>query len=438
MDDGKAFYAALDKERRGLNLTKAQRKAQGLELTETEKSILSKNRRSLNAVLADSISAKRKADAADKSAYLELYDDTPAGPSNEHSLMDAMNTGDYNSMSAALEIMAKRGDYGDIQRVVRENSDKLKGPENLYMQKVLNDTLIKMKADDQRLWAYAKNNMIRRAINSKGGEMEGFISFKEFLRNQKVGIDSDDNFAKVSYINILNNLKDGKIFAGADRTSFKGMLESIEAGDVPTIMKDGKLKNVILPEPVKYARMSLCGGMDGEALDSYNNLFVLGCKFNYGTNDDGSVNIEETIKSLNALKKDGTRKNAAFLDHLDEVKENLDVYFRDMSTGQLASTKTATLSRFNDTMNILDILQAQEEAKRTGKAVNLDDIFTTKEVEGMGKVRLNKRLVQSLGGKISELNRNTMSSTRANMNPAVCQLLGIDGVDPTSGKNSKS
>ena len=76
--------------------------------------------------------------------------------------------------------------------------------------------------------------------------------------------------------------------------------------------------------------------------------------------------------------------------------------------------------------------------KRTGKAVNLDDIFTTKEVEGMGKVRLNKRLVQSLGGKISELNRNTMSSTRANMNPAICQLLGIDGVDPTSGKNSKS
>jgi len=436
MDKGQAFYDALDKERAGLNMSEKEREKNGLALSSAEKSILRKNRRSLNAVLADSISAKRKADATDKSTYLELYADTPAGPSNEHSLENAIDAGDYNSMSAAIEIMGQRGDYGDIQRVIRENSGKLQGDKNLYMQKVLNDTLIKMKADDPRLWAYAKGNMIRRAIASKGGEMEGFISFEEFLRNQKVGADSDDNFAKVSYVNILNNLKDGKIFAGADRTSFKGMLESIEAGVIPTVTdENGNTKTVILPEPVKYARMSLCGGMDGEALDSYNNLFVLGSKFKYGTNADGSVNLEETLKSIHAMKKDGSgEKNATFLAHQAEVSKNLNDYFRDMSTGQLASTKTATLVRFNDTMNAIDILKAQKEAEENGTTVNLDNIFVTKEVEGLGTVRLNKRLVESLGSKISELNRNTMSGTRANMNPAVCQLLGIDGKTPPRTK----
>lgn len=422
MDNSEAFYAALDKERRGHKVKEADRAKLGLELNAAEKSILASHKQNLNVVLADSISARRKADATDKATYLELYDDTPSGPSNQYSLIDAMGSGNYNSMSAALEIMAKRGDFSDIQKVVRDNSDKLVGDENIYMQKVLNDTLIKMKAEDQRLWAYAKNNMIRRGINSNGGQMEGFISFNDFLRNQKVGADSDDNFEKVSYLNILANLKDGKIFAGADRTSFKGMLEAIQDGIIPTITeKDGTVRKVIMPEPVKYARSSLCGGMDGEALDAYNNLFVLGSKVEYVQDANGVVDIASTLSKFAARDK-----NKTYIENEKEVSDNLDAYFRDMATSQLATTKTATLLRFNDTMNIRDL--------RAGKTA--DETFVTMTVDGVkDPVHVNKNLAKLLEGKITELNRNTMSNTRANMNPAICQMLGIDGIDKSNNKN---
>ncbi len=417
MENSNAFYAALDKERRGHKVKKSDRARLGLELNDAEKNILASHKENLNVVLADSISARRKADATDKATYLELYDDTPSGPSNQYSLIDAMNNGNYNSMSAALEIMAKRGDFSDIQQVVRDNSDKLVGDENIYMQKVLNDTLIKMKAEDQRLWAYAKNNMIRRGINSNGGQMEGFISFNDFLRNQKVGADSDENFEKVSYLNILANLKDGKIFAGADRTSFKGMFEAIKDGIVP-IKSDGTA--AIMPEPVKYTRASLCSGMDGEALDAYNNLFVLGAKVTYKDKDTDTVLTDQQIMQRFAANE----KNETYIAHEEDVYKNLTEYFRDMATSQLATTKTATLLRFNDAMNIYDM--------RHG----VDDAYTIVNVDGIkDPVRLNKKLVELLQSKIGELNRTTMAGTRSSMNPAVCQLLGIDGIDRTRQPN---
>ncbi|MBR5419198.1 hypothetical protein IK110_03045 [Candidatus Saccharibacteria bacterium] len=389
------FYSALNKERAELKKPESERR----ELTAAEKKILHANKQKLNVVLADSISARRKADAADKSSYLELYADSPAGPSNEHNLVHAIETDNYNSMSAALEIMAQRGDYGDIDRVLRENSSKLVGDKHLYTQKVLNDTLIKMKADDPYLWAYAKNNMIRRSIHTSTGGLEGFIDYSTFLENQIQAGDTKDDFDKVSFSHILEGLKDGKLFASADRTAFKGVLRSIQAGVVP---KDKDGNPVILVEPVKYARSSLCSGnMDGEALESYNNLFTLGCN---------AKNAEEYAKFLT------TKAGATYQRYEAEVQQNLESFFRDMSASQLATAKTATLLQFNNAMNAKDGWQAG-----TYEEVNIG----TDEKPNI--VMLNTRLKGLLTDKIDDLNRNNMAGTRSSMNPAVRQLFNIMG-----------
>ena len=400
--DNRALNAALAKEER-------RRNGENVTFTDAEQNLLRDHKRSLNVVLADAIAVKRKADATDKSTYLELYDDSPAGPSNEHKLVEAIDTDDYNSMSAAIEIMAKRGDYQDIQRVLRDNSHKLVGEEHLYTQKVLNDTLIRMKQDDPYLWAYAKNNMIRRSINtSKGvntdGEngtsgLEAFVDFKTFLTNRRQAGDGSEDYDKVSFSHILEGLKDGKLFSSADRTSFKGVLKAIQTGTVP-VDDQGHAK--ILVEPVKFARASLCSGnMDGEALDSYNKLFTLGYK-------------GATQEAYHEFR--GTEAGIVFERYKSQVNSNLEEFFRDMSVSQLASTKTATLFQFNDAMNAIDDFA-------DGSYENVD-IGTP----GNPKiVKLNNRLRTLLGDKIADLNRNNMAGTRSNMNPAVRQLLGING-----------
>ncbi len=397
MDDSQAFYNALDKERLSY-------RDKSIKLTEADKRILDKNKRDLNAVLTDSIAAKRKADAVDKNAYLELYDDSPSGPSNEHNLIHAIETDNYNSMAAALEIMAKRGDYGDIDKVLRENSQKLVGNEHLYTQKVLGDTLIKMKADDPYLWAYAKNNMIRRSINTSKNTLEGFIDYATFLSNQKQAGDKDEDFDKVSFSHILEGLKDGKLFASADRTAFKGVLKSIQEGVVPV---NDKGKPMILVEPVKFARASLCSGaMDGEALDSYDNLFTL------GYNAKNKAEHLEFLAQKDSEDESTRKKVQAFLTYQEQVGKNLEEFFRDMSVSQLASTKTATLVQFNNAMNAMDDWADGTYEKHT---IDGKDYY------------LNHRVLELLGDKITDLNRNNMAGTRSNMNPVVRKLLGING-----------
>ena len=396
MDDSKSFYKALDKERLSF-------KDKSIKLTAAERGVLDKNKNSLNAVLAGSISAKRKADATDKSTYLELYDDSPSGPSNEHNLIHAIETDNYNSMAAALEIMAKRGDYGDIDRVLRENSQKLVGSEHLYTQKVLGDTLIKMKADDPYLWAYAKNNMIRRSINTPTNGLEGFIDYATFLSNQKQAGDTAEDFDKVSFSHILEGLKDGKIFASADRTAFKGVLKSIQEGTVPI---DDKGNPKILVEPVKFARSSLCSGaMDGEALDSYDNLFTLGYN---------AKNKEEHLEFMQKLDDPDDKVAKTFVKHKKQVEANLEEFFRDMAVSQLASTKTATLVQFNNAMNAMDNWE--------------DGTYDTLTIEGK-EYYLNHRVKQLLEDKVKDLNRHNMAGTRSNMNPVVRKLLNINGHD---------
>lgn len=399
MDDNGAFFAALDKDRSNMRKKKEDRVA----LTAAETKSLRDHKQKLNVVLADSISARRKADAIDKSSYLELYDDSPSGPSNEHNLVSAIDTDNYNSMSAAIEIMAKRGDYADIGRVLRENSKKLVGDKHLYTQKVLNDTLIKMKADDPYLWAYAKNNMIRRSIHTSKGTLEGFIDYDTFLTNKMQAGDTEGDFDKVSFKSILNGLKDGKLFATADRTAFKDILEAIQDGTVPI---DEKGHPDILVEPVKFARSSLCSGaMDGEALESYDNLFTLGYR---------AKNKAEHEKFMNKKDDKGNvdKKTAAFLKYQGQVEANLVEFFRDMSVSQLATTKTATLIQFNNAMNAMD---------------NWDESAYEVHVVDGTEYYLNKRVKDLLVDKISDLNRNNMAGTRSSMNPVVRKLLGING-----------
>ena len=132
-------------------------------------------KRAVNDVLADAISQKRRVDSEMKSNYLELYDDSPAGGYVKKQFIEALNTKDYNSASAAITIMAKRGDHGDLIRTLVD------------MQKAIADTGLGLKKENLYLWAWSKANMIRRAMsdgndsNHPENNIESYIDMKTFL-----------------------------------------------------------------------------------------------------------------------------------------------------------------------------------------------------------------------------------------------------------------
>ena len=121
-------------------------------------------KRSINDVLADAISQKRRVDSEMKNSYLELYDDSPAGKYVQNQLIEAINTKDYNSASAAMITMAKRGDHGDLIRTMIEHSNEIN--DNFAMQKNLADTGLSLKNDNGN-----GNNQQRQ--NIKFGQIPG-------------------------------------------------------------------------------------------------------------------------------------------------------------------------------------------------------------------------------------------------------------------------
>ena len=116
--------------------------------------------------------------------------------------------------------------------------------------------------------------------------------------------------------------------------------------------------------------------MDGEQLASFTNDMTYG----YTKNGD----------------------NTFFDAHRGEVHANLVKYFKDMTAGQLASVKTATLVQFNDALI----------------AINGDAVQT----EG-GMV--SKELLDVLENQRASLQKPNMSTQRANMNQSVRKMLGI-------------
>ena len=333
--------------------------------------------RSINATLSDAITDSRKVDKVARDSYFELYDDMPAGNGPQNKLVEAFAEKDYNSMTAAISVMAKRGDFKDIEETLFAHSAEIK--DDIRMQKQLADELITKKADDQILWAYAKANMIRRGMytndtsNGDPVRLDPFIDFKTFINGGQSAGDHDSGAMKVTSLDkILEDVKGAGTTATQDRTVFKAML---------SFMKKGEMSTDTLHIPMKYIRSAAVSGMmDGEQLGTLNNYITFGF---------------EKGKEL----KD---QDAFFQNNKDKVEKNITEFFKDMAASQLVSIKSSTFTTLNETMLAID---PSSKVEVNGHAVS-------------------QKVLDALHNQIESVNQINYTA-RGGMNPAVREMLGI-------------
>lgn len=332
---------------------------------------------SINATLSDAISDSRKVDSIARSNFRELYDDMPAGHGPQDKLVEAFSQQDYNSMAAAVEVMAKRGDFKDIQETLFDNSASI--VDNVRMQKQLADSLIVQKADDQILWAYAKANMVRRGMNSGGKQIAPFIDFKTFINGGTMPGDVDADAIKTTSLDkILEDVKGSGTTATQDRTVFKAMLSFMKKGELSV----GTADNPNLHIPMKYLRSAaVSGAMDGEQLGTLNKYLTFGFDATPNATQDPFFEANKAI-----------------------VEQNINNFFKDMAASQLVSIKSSTFKSMNSAMLTID---------------------PSSEVEING-YKVSQKIIDALQarGTIDAVNRPNYSA-RAGMNPEVREMLGI-------------
>ena len=459
----------------GFNIDAAQLKTalskqkNGVALTEAEKRLIDARNEGKNFVLADAIAIKRKADNVMQSTMFELLDDTPAGSIPRQKLAESFKTKDYNSMKAAIAVMAKRGDHGDIIEELTEHSAEVMGddkPENIRFQKELNDICLSLKGENSVLWSWGKANMIRRGKHDGGAGLAGYIDLDSFRKGKTIAgdatveatfsqaeidtlealhekIDKDPNvrqtltedelklldrensinknLSMVDMQTIFHNVRDGKLVGDMDRTVFNNALKTAQKD------KDIPMSNYYMTW-VKGFRDSICSGkMDGEQLDSLNNYLTMGfdsANPSLFYRDSGMVD-EETGENLF---------------NYDLVDKELTEMFRDMSANQLASFKSASLLKFNDALNAIDAARAEKKVREDAAATGITNEEEIKrliqeEIDAGVKIvktqdkktrRVNKRMAELLEKQRLALNQKTAVNTRSNMNPIIREMLGID------------
>lgn len=372
-----AYDAAARKVDNGEILTAAEQAAyNGGDLNASERAIYDASKKAINATLADAIAAKRKVDKEARQNYFELYDDTPPGSIPGDKLTEAIDNKDYNSMVAAINVLSKRGDHNQIIDILSNNSSKLTGDDNIRIQKELADTCLSLKQDNPILWAWAKANMIRRGKNSPN--IEKFIDLRSFINGVSMPGDhldpsNPDDLASINMIDmheILTNVKDGKIYAGIDRTVLNHFVKDAANGAIDP-------ERYLFTE-IKHLRASACSGqMDGEQLAAFNNYFTYGF---------------------------GTKYQDRLFEHnKDRVKANIEKYFKDMNASQLSSTKTATFEKFNDALLAID---PSNYTERDGK-------------------RISNIIIDNLTNEVAALNKQNMTDRRGAMNISIRKWLGI-------------
>ena len=357
-------------------------------LTVAENALYDSGQKAINSTLSNAISAKRRVDREARSNYVELYDDYEAGPRIKEQLIRAFETKDYNSMSAALEIMYKRGDKDDIGDVLAKYSKEVYGEDNIRFQKELNDICLTMKSEDIDVAQWAKANMMRRGMNGKNVKIESFIDYDTWMKGGTLAGDADkkhDDYSKVRKtcrVELANAMSSWDPIATADRTMWNQMLDAQKDGSV-TFDKDNNPNVTIFP--IKYLRSAVCSGrMDGERLDSFNKWFVGGYDSNYSLDDN---------------------KNAFFKNHKDIYEKNILEFLSDMTAPQLATLKTATLKKFNEAM----------------LALHPNDYI---EIDGE---QISSLIYNAVNTQRTQLNtEKSMASQRTGMNPAVRKMLGIN------------
>ena len=342
--------------------------------------------KSINATLSNAISDSRRVDKAARDSYIELYDDMEAGNGPQTKLIESFDQRDYNSMAAAISVMAKRGDFKDIQETLYANTDKILSNDDIRMQKQLADALIGLKADDQILWAYAKANMIRRGMyttavsKGKPTKLDPFIDFKSFIHGDHLAGDADEEAWKItSFDKILEDVKGAGTTATQDRTVFKAMLSFMKDGSMPITDADGK---PTLHIPMKYLRSAAVSGMmDGEQLGTLNKYLT------FGFDDRPNATQDPFFEANKAI-----------------VAQNIDSFFKDMAASQLVSIKSSTFKSMNSAMLAID---------------------PSSEVEING-YKVSKKIIDALQarGTIDAVNRPNFTA-RGGMNPQVREMLGI-------------
>lgn len=362
-------------------------------LTANENKLFNSGQRAINTTLSNAITAKRKVDREARSNYIELYDNYEAGPRIKQQLIRAFETKDYNSMSAALEIMYKRGDKDDIGKVLRDYSHLVKTDADIRFQKELNDICLSFKAEDLDIAQWAKANMMRRGMSGKGKDIAHFIDYASWAKGITLDEDKDLKAArKTSRIELGEALSSWEAIATADRTMWNQILEDQQAGLVP---QNGKKEVKLQVFPIKYLRSAVCSGrMDGERLESFNKFFTGGLKVTY--DEDGVADWEAT---------ENDKENKFFYQNQKLYEANIIEFLRDMTAPQLATLKTATIKRFNEAM----------------LAYHPDDYYT---IDGE---KVSRAIYDAVATQREQLNtEKSMASQRTGMNPAVRKMLGID------------
>jgi len=353
-------------------------------------------KRAVNDVLADAISQKRRVDSDMKNMYLELYDDAPAGKYIKTQLEEAFKIGDYNSASAAMLTMAKRGDHGDLIRTMVDHSHEF--ADNFAMQKSVADTSVTLKNNNLILWAWAKSNMIRRSMSEENDtrppdeSVASYIDLGTFIKGgymQGDGAQSHERLNKTSLKQIFNDLNGWSAIATQDRTVFKELLSLIKDGKIP-IPQDTAGNDLSYPIlfPEKFIRSTLASGLiDGEQLGTID-AFITG-----GFN----------IKKYNNHQS----QDQFFYDHGNIIKQNIISQIEGMTTGQLISHKTATLMDYNAALLTLEpdqIMQIDVD----GQTMNVSSI-----------------LYNAFEKQRTALNKPNSIVLRGNVNKTVRQMLGI-------------
>ena len=343
-------------------------------------------KRAVNDVLAEAITTKRKADNDLKNNYLELYDDMPAGPGPMRQLEEAFSTKDYNSASAAMLIMAKRGDHGDLIRTMVNHSNEIAN--DFAMQKNLADTGLSLKKENIYMWAWAKANMIRRGMNGSGMEVAPYIDMQTFLSGQPAQGDNPqltDSLKKATLKQIFSDLNSWSALASQDRTVFKEMQKLIEDGTIPmgTNADGGEAYPLLFPE--KYFRSAATSGlMDGEQLGMLNSVLTGGFKL-------GAENQSEFFNT-----------------HHEAIHNQLMSYLNNMVANQLVTSKTSTLMSINGAL----------------LAINPDD-YIVRIVDGK-EMHVSREMFDAFTREREALSKPSAINHVNSMNKAVREMLDIE------------
>lgn len=310
-------------------------------------------KKAVNAVLSDAISAKRKVDSAAKSNYLELYDDMPAGPGVNAALIGALKNKDYNSMTAAISIMEKRADHGNLIKTLIDFSPEIANDQS--MQKYLSDALITMKGSNSFLWAWSKANNMRRGKNGAGKQIAGWIDLRSFLSGNTMPDDIDTGaIYDTSFSTIASDIQNGAI-ATQDRKALDEIFKLIENGTIPiTYDANG---NEVYPHifQTKYMRSAATSGvMDGDQLSAFNRYIT-------GGYDSRSAT-----------------QSQFFNNHKSAIKDSIIDYLANMGIPQIVNSKASTFKEINGALLAIDPNSSMRSANGVEVSTILYNLFNDK------------------------------------------------------------